>query len=87
MKIYKEYIPISPNTPIYTDIQGKLLTMEAQGFSVVAYFDADSEENHKYIIYMAETGKEASLPDYQYFRTLMMFNGDYVLHIFIKEVE
>ena len=50
MKVYKEYLQLVPNTPIYTDIQGELLTIEKQRNSIVAYFDADTEYYHKYLI-------------------------------------
>jgi hypothetical protein len=39
MKVYKEYLQLAPNTPIYTDIQGELLTIEKQRNSIVAYFE------------------------------------------------
>lgn len=87
MKVYKEYLHIAPNTPIYTDIQGKLLTIEKQRNSIVAYFDADTEYYHKYLIYMVETGKQVNVEDTQYLKTLMLYEGDYVIHIFIKEIE
>lgn len=87
MKVYKQYLQLAPNTPIYTDIQGKLLTIEKQRNSIVVYFDADTEYYHKYLIYMVETGKKVDVQDTQYLRTLMLYEGDYVLHIFIKEIE
>jgi hypothetical protein len=87
MKIYKQYIPITPNLPIYTDIQGELLTIEQQGSSVVAYFNADSKTYHKYLIYMIETGVEINAADAFYIKTLMLDNGNYVLHLFLEEIE
>ena len=87
MKVYKEYLHIAPNTPIYTNIQGKLLTIEKQRNSIVAYFDADTEFYHKYLIYFVETGKQVDVQDTQYLKTLMLSDGDYVIHIFIKEIE
>lgn len=87
MKVYKEYLPLHPNTPIYTDLQGELLTIEKQHNSIVAYFDADTEFYHKYLIYFVETGKQVNVEDTQYLKTLMLCGGDYVLHVFIKEVE
>ena len=87
MKVYKQYLQIAPNTHIYTDIQGKLLTIEKQRNSIVAYFDADTEYYHKYLIYMVETGKQVNVEDTQYLKTLMLYEGDSVIHIFIKEIE
>ena len=87
MKVYKEYLRIAPNTPIYTDIQGELLTIERQRCSLVAYFDADCPVYHKYLIYFVETGKQVDVQDTKYLKTLMLNDGDYVLHVFIKELE
>lgn len=87
MKVYKEYLQLVPNTPIYTDIQGELLTIEKQRNSIVAYFDADTEYYHKYLIYFVETGKQVDVQDTKYLKTLMLYDGDYVIHIFIKEIE
>lgn len=87
MKVYKEYLQLAPNTPIYTDIQGELLTIERQRNSIVAYFDADTEYYHKYLIYFVETGKQVDVQDTKYLKTLMLNDGDYVIHVFIKEVE
>ena len=50
MKVYKKYLQLVPNASIYTDLQGKLLTIEKQKNSIVAYFDADTEYYHKYLI-------------------------------------
>ena len=87
MKVYKEYLRIAPNTPIYTDIQGELLTIEKQRNSIVAYFDADTKYYHKYLIYFVETGKQVDVEDTKYLKTLMLYDGDYVIHVFIKEIE
>ena len=87
MKVYKEYLRLVPNTPIYTDIQGELLTIEKQRNSIVAYFDADTQYYHKYLIYFVETGKQVDVKDTKYLKTLMLFDGDYVIHVFIKEIE
>ena len=86
MKVYKEYLPISPNVPIYTNLQGELLTIEKQRNSLVAYFNADVPMYHKYLIYMVETGKTIDVQDTVYLKTLMLYEGDYVIHIFIKEI-
>ena len=86
VKIYKQYLPLAPNTAIYTDLQGELLTIEEQRGEVVVYFNANSETYHKYYIYLVETGKEAYVKDGKYLKTLMLANGDYVLHVFIKEI-
>ena len=32
---YKEYLPMSPNQPIYTDLQGKFITVEDQANHLV----------------------------------------------------
>ena len=53
---------------------------------MVVYFNANSETYHKYYIYLVETGKEAYVKDGKYLKTLMLANGDYVLHVFIKEI-
>ena len=87
IKIYKEYLPLTVNDPIYTQTQGKLLTIEQQKDRVVLYFDAKSEYYHKYIIYLVETGKEVDVEGAKYYKTLMLLNGDYVLHVYIKEIE
>ena len=87
MKVYKKYLPINTNCPIYTDVQGKLLTVEKQRNQIVIYFDADTEYYHKYLIYLVETGKDIDVQDTQYLKTLMLFDGDYVIHVFIKELE
>ena len=87
MKVYKQYLQLAPNAPIYTDIQGELLTIEKQRNSIVAYFDADTEYYHKYLIYFVETGKQVDVEDTKYLKTLMLYDGDYVVHVFIKEVE
>lgn len=87
MKVYKEYLHIYPNSAVYTDIQGELLTIEEQRNSIVAYFNAETPVYHKYLIYLIETGKHIDIEDAKYLKTLMLDNGDYVLHVFIKEVE
>ena len=87
MKVYKEYLHLVPNTPIYTDIQGELLTIEKQRNSIVAYFDADCPVYHKYLIYFVETGKQVDVQNTKYLKTLMLMEGDYVVHVFIKEIE
>lgn len=87
MKVYKEYLQLAPNTPIYTGFQGNLLTIEKQRSSLVAYFDADTEYYHKYLIYFIETGKRVDVQDTKYLKTLMLNDGDYVIHVFIKEIE
>lgn len=87
IKIYKEYLPFSINGPIYTLFQGELLTVEVQGLSLVAYFNANSEVYHKYNIYLVETGKEVDIQNAKYLKTLMCFEGNYVLHVYVEEVE
>ena len=87
MKVYKKYLQLVPNASIYTDLQGKLLTIEKQKNSIVAYFDADTEYYHKYLIYCVETGKQVDVQDTEYLKTLMLNDGDYVIHIFVKEIE
>ena len=48
VKIYKQYLPIQPNIPIYTALQGELISVEEQQNHIVAYFDANSQYYHKY---------------------------------------
>ena len=86
MKVYKEYLRFIPNTPIYTDVQGELLTIEKQKDRIVAYFDADAPYYHKYLIYFVQTGQQVDVQDTKYLKTLMFKDGDYVIHIFIKEI-
>ena len=47
---YKEYLPIAPNQPIYTDLQGEFITVEDQANRLVEYFDNASPIYHKYNI-------------------------------------
>lgn len=87
IKIYKEYLPVQPNVPIYTALQGELLSVEEQSGHLVIYFNANSEFYHKYNIYLIETGKEIRITNAKYLKTIMMFNGNYVLHIYMEELE
>lgn len=88
MKIYKEYIPVTINTPIYADLQGQLVTVENQKNHIVAYFDTDYNGGHKYEFFMAATGIEFDLDeDYIYLKSLMLDDGDFVVHIYVKEIE
>ena len=87
MKVYKKYLQLAPNTSIYTDIQGELLTIEKQRNSIVAYFNADTKYYHKYLIYFLETGTQVDVQDTKYLKTLMLNDGDLTIHIFIKEIE
>lgn len=87
VKPYKEYLPITPNIPIHTGVQGSIMNIEIQANSVVLYFDANSEVYHKYNIYLVETGKEVDVGDSMYIKTLMLFGGGYVLHVYMEEVE
>ena len=84
---YKEYLPMSPNQPIYTDLQGKFITVEDQANHLVVYFDNNSEVYHKYNIYLVETGKTVDIENAVYVKTLMCFNGNYVLHVYVEELE
>ena len=87
VKPYKEYLPIQPNIPIHTGVQGSIMNIEIQGEHIVLYFDANSEVYHKYNIYLVETGKEVDIGDSMYIKTLMMFGGAYVLHVYMEEVD
>ena len=87
VKIYKEYLPIKPNTPIYTALQGELITVEEQQNHIVAYFDANSQYYHRYNIYMVETGKDVDVGDAKYLKTIMFLDGNYVVHIYVEEIE
>ena len=87
VKIYKEYLPIEPNVPIYTSLQGSLLTVEEQQDHIVVYFDACSPYYHKYNIYLVETGKESDVGSAKYLKTLMCCDGNYVLHVYVEELE
>lgn len=87
IQIYKEYLPMQPNIPIYTNLQGKFLSVEIQEEHLVLYFDNNSQYYHKYNIYLIETGKEVNVQNAHYLKTLMLFNGNYVLHVYIEEVE
>ena len=35
---YKEYLPMSPNQPIYTDLQGKFITVTEKALSSSWFF-------------------------------------------------
>ena len=87
VKIYKEYLPIKPNAPIYTALQGELLSVEQQQNHLVAYFNANSKYYHKYNIYLIETGKDVDINNAKYLKTIMFLEGNYVLHIFVEELE
>ena len=87
VKIYKEYLHIKPNTPIYTALQGELITVEDQQNHIVAYFDANSQYYHRYNIYMVETGKEVDVGNAKYLKTIMFLDGNYVVHIYVEEIE
>lgn len=87
VKIYKEYLPIKPNTPIYTALQGELVSVEEQQNCIVAYFDANSQYYHRYNIYMVETGKDVDIGNAKYLKTIMFLGGNYVLHIYVEEIE
>lgn len=88
VKPYKTYLPIVPNQPIFTDLQGELMTIEEQAGRLVIYFDANSKYYHKYNIYLVETGKEVELDiGAVYLKTLMLLDGNYVLHVYVEEIE
>lgn len=84
---YKEYLPIALNQPIYTDLQGEFITVEEQANHLVVYFDNNSEVYHKYNIYLVETGKTVDIGNAIYVKTLMCCNGDYVLHVYVEEID
>ena len=85
---YKEYLPIAPNQPIYTDLQGEFITVEEQMNRLVVYFDNASPIYHKYNIYLVETGKTVDLgSNARYVKTIMFLNGNYVLHVYVEELE
>lgn len=87
VKIYKEYLPIQPNIAIYTSFQGELLTIEEQNDRLVMYFDANSEYYHKYNIYLVETGKNVNVYNAKYLKTIMYLDGNYVMHVYVEELE
>ena len=84
---YKKYLPIAPNQPIYTDLQGGFITVEQQADHLVVYFDNASEVYHKYNIYLVETGKTVDIGDAIYVKTIMFLDGNYVLHVYVEELE
>lgn len=84
---YKEYLPIAPNKPIYTDLQGEFITVEDQAGRLVIYFDNASPVYHKYNIYLVETGKTVNVGNAQYVKTIMFLDGNYVLHVYVEELE
>lgn len=84
---YKEYLPMALNQPIYTDLQGKFITVEEQVGHLVVYFDNASEVYHKYNIYLIETGKTVDIGNAVYVKTIMFLNGNYVLHVYVEELE
>ena len=84
---YKEYLPIAPNQPIYTDLQGEFITVEDQAGRLVIYFDNASPVYHKYNIYLVETGKTVNIGNAQYVKTIMFLDGNYVLHVYVEELE
>ena len=84
---YKEYLQIAPNQPIYTDLQGEFITVEQQANHLVVYFDNASKVYHKYNIYLVETGKTVDIGDAIYVKTIMFLDGNYVLHVYVEELE
>jgi hypothetical protein len=84
---YKEYLPIVPNQPIYTDLQGEFITVEEQMNRLVVYFDNVSPVYHKYNIYLVETGKTVDIGNAIYVKTIMFLEGNYVLHVYVEELE
>ena len=84
---YKEYLPIAPNKPIYTDLQGEFITVEDQANRLVIYFDNASPIYHKYNIYLVETGKTVNVGNAHYVKTIMFLDGNYVLHVYVVELE
>lgn len=84
---YKEYLPIAPNKPIYTDLQGEFITVEDQAGRLVIYFDNASPVYHKYNIYLVETGKTVNIGNAHYVKTIMFLDGNYVLHVYVEELE
>lgn len=84
---YKEYLPIAPNKPIYTDLQGEFITVEDQANRLVIYFDNASPVYHKYNIYLVETGKTVDIGNAHYVKTIMFLDGNYVLHVYVEELE
>lgn len=84
---YKEYLPIAPNRPIYTDLQGEFITVEDQAGRLVIYFDNASPVYHKYNIYLVETGKTVNVGNACYVKTIMFLDGNYVLHVYVEELE
>ena len=84
---YKEYLPIAPNQPIYTDLQGEFITVEDQAGRLVIYFDNASPIYHKYNVYLVETGKTVNIGNAQYVKTIMFLDGNYVLHVYVEELK
>lgn len=87
VKIYKEYLPLKPNVPIYTSLQGELLSVEQQQDHIVAYFNNNCKHYHRYNIYMVETGKDVDVGNAKYLKTIMFLDGNYVVHIYVEEIE
>lgn len=87
IQVYKEYLPVQSNIPIYTNLQGELLSIEIQNGHLVLYFNNNSRYYHKYNIYLIETGQEVEVNNALYFKTLMLFEGNYVLHVYVEEIE
>ena len=85
MKIYKNYIPTVSNMPMSIDLNGELLSIEEQKGRLVVYYNVDENITKKYAITLVETGKDVRVVG-KYFKTLMLFGGEYVLHAFIEEV-
>lgn len=52
----------------------------------MVYFDALSDYYHQYNIYLVETGKTVDIGNAKYLKTVMAFNGDYVLHVYVEEL-
>ena len=84
MKIYKQELPFWVNKPFTFELEGKIINFKVQQNKIVMYYEVG--ELTDYELFMIETGFDAEVDDsYKYYNTLMMFDGQYVLHCYVRE--
>lgn len=87
MKIYKDRLVFIINEPIELVIDGDFLTVELQQGKLVYYFESSNGKYRSiYDIMLCETGADIEMdaPDWEYIKTIMLYNGEYVLHVYCR---
>ena len=87
VKVHKEHIPIQLDRPLRIEFDGHFLNIELQGREFVGYFNSKYPPE-VWQFWIMETGQERELPDNAiYLKTFMLYNGQYVLHVYGRQIK